>query len=299
MADELYDISWGSVRLWCSSISTVNSRTQVIHALATGDDHPVQDRGAAPRVTRCSLLFDEMPGEARSALARFLEFKAQVDSGEEHVFVHPVDGGYFAKVGEFTYDIDEDENIVNVSCEFIPNQVIAAVLQPGLGTLPGAGFDAVEASAADLLADLEDSNIVSTVPQDAIDAIAGWQEEGITTRDILVSVAELSDSLASLIEDQELEGDLALFDCYRSAIMLGEAIRAAAVGATSETSSIFFLKIATPQSVLALVVRIYGGAEAEDRERQVRALNDIRTPGGLLDSGTELAMPSPTVRRAA
>lgn len=299
MPNEFYEVSWGAVLLWCSTITTENTRTLVVHELASGDDHPVSDRGAAPRKTVCSLLFDDFPGEPDSPLDRFLKFKAQVDSGEELLFTHPIDGGYYAKVGEFTYDIDEDGNITNASAEFVANQPIAAMLQPGSGSAPSSGIDAVAARADELNAELESVDIDSEISLAGIDRDfisdgaalpdAWAANPDVTARDILVDVSRVSDQLSTLTSI--LEDDLALFAAYKGCILYGAAFRAAAIAATSETASTFSIKLGAPTSVLALVTRVYGGAEAEERERQVRSLNDVRTPGGLLSAGTELLMP--------
>jgi hypothetical protein len=299
-AADFFEVSWGNVRLFCSTISTDNSRTQVVHELAAGDEHPVSDRGAAPRRTKCALLFDDFPGESDTPLDRFLKFKAQVDDGAEEVFTHPIDGGYFAKVSEFTYDIDEDSNITNAMAEFIANQPIVATLQPGRGTIPSAGIDAVAARAdelnaelesVDFDADMEAAGLEPTFVSAAALLPEAWSENpDITAREILVDVAAVSNQLSTLAS--LLEDDLELFAAYRATIMFGAAFRDSAISATSETPHVFILKLGSPTSLLALVARTYGGAEAEERERQVRSLNDIRTPGGLLEAGTELVMPA-------
>lgn len=297
MADVLYEISWGAVRLWAARVSTDNSRTQVVHELATGDEHPVSDRGLAPRTTTCELLFDDFPGESRSPLERFLLFKRQVDDGAEEVFTHPIDGGYFAKVSEFTYDLDDDGNIVNASATFIANQPIAATLQPGLApTSPAAGLDAVAARADALNAELESVFIETTFPDRAQEVVAAWSgAEGVPTRDVIVQTADLSTELAELTET--LEADLSLWEAYKAAILLGDAIRAAAIAATRSSPRLFFVRIVAPISLLAFATATYGGAEAEERAQQIRDLNDLRTPGGMIEAGTELVIPAPSLSR--
>lgn len=304
MARDLYEITWGSIRLFCAKVETDNSRTLVVHELAQGDEHPVSDRGAAPRTTRCDLLFDDFPGEPGTPLDRFLKFKAMVDDGVEDVFIHPIDGAYSAKVGDFHYSIDDDTNFVEVTCEFRANDVIAATLRSGLGVVPSIGVDAVAARADELNAALESVDLSPELldvdlPADLITAAAAlpdaWIEGELPTRDILVDVARVTDQLATLTS--LLEDDLALFPAWKAAMLFGAAFRVAAQAATSETASVFVMRVGTPTSVLALVVRVYGGTEADERERQVRSLNDIRTPSGLLEAGTELVMPALTNRQ--
>lgn len=299
MAEDLYQTTWGRIRLWCSSISTNNSRRQVVHELATGDVHPVQDRGLEARRCTLSLLFDEMPTESASAKERFLAFKAQVDRGDEEIFTHPIDGAYLAKVGECDYEIDEDTNIVSARVEFIATAEIEAVSPAGSGTSSAAGGDAVAARADELNAALESVDISSTVTTDAVAAQEVWATaETVPTRQIIADTAAMSDRLASLIDTEGMEDDLALWPAFRAVIMLGDAFRSSALSATSDTPNVFFMRIGATVSLLALCVRIYRGAEAEDRARQVQDLNDLRTPGWI-PAGSELIMPAKSSRRRA
>lgn len=290
---EFYDCTWGSVRLWCASVSTDNSRTKVIHELAEGDEHPVQDRGLGVRKVTCELLFVQMPREPRPPRERFLEFKAQVDGGEDHLFQHPLGETYYAGVEAFTHEIDEDGNLT-ASVTFVKSGEPEAPVQTGAGTTAAAGEDAVATQAAALTAELDEVGISSTTPADAVAAQASWSEsETVPTRQVIVDVARLSDSLATMIEDEGLERDLKLFPAYKASILLGNAIRAAALAALAETPRLTAVRIKHTISLLALCVRIYGGAEAEDRVRQILALNDIRT-AGWLEADTVIMIPIPS-----
>lgn len=299
MAD-YFDITWGRIRLWCSSITTDNSRTQVVHELASGDDHPVQDRGRVPRKATCSLLFIEMPTEVLSFRDRFEEFAAQVDRGDVELFTHPINGSYFVHVENFTYDIDEDGNISNAVAVFIAAAEIQDLYPAQLGSAASTGIDSVGARADALSDALADFEIESTVAEDAKASSAAWiDSDTITTRDITVDISETADAIDALITDAGLQDDLLLWPAYQAAVLLNAAYRSAADAATSETPSIFFMLISTPTSVLALVTRVYGGAESTMRERQFRSLNDMRSPGGLIDSGETVAMPARSSRRQA
>lgn len=281
-SDAFFEATWGRLKLWLSSISTDNSRSLVVHELSSGDVHPVQDRGARIRRSRCDLLFDEMTGEEMSPFDRFVLFKAAVDSGAEAIFNHPIDGSFLAKVGEFTYDIDEHTNIRNVVAEFVAVDEIQAVLIPASGSVSGlAGEGSVTAAADAFDAELEAVDLETDITDDARTVAEEWTEPDVSPRDVIAEVADLSDRIADFIADEELEEDLALFAAYRSAIMLAAAIRAAAIAATSETPAVFPVFVARPVALLALMAKMYGGAKAEERARQVIALNDIRTPGWL------------------
>lgn len=299
--DDFYETTWGSIRLWCSRVHTAGGRTQVIHRIGAGDVHPVSDRGLEPKVCTVALLFDDIPGESLTPLERLRQFKDQIARGEDEMFTHPVDGAFLVKAGKFDYVIDEDSNILEASIEFIQSEEIVGVNPAGLGVSGHTGTDALAATSADLLADLEDSDITSDLPTRAVAMQESWlAAEEVPTRDILVDAAAVSAELAALIEDEGLEDDLAKFGAYRSAMLFGAAFRAAALAASSDVPSIFVMKVRAATSLLALVAKIYGGAEADLRERQVRNLNDLRFTGGLIAAGTELVMPSkPNVFRAA
>jgi len=122
----------------------------------------------------------------------------------------------------------------------------------------------------------------AALDRDARSSVASWaDDEETNTRKIAIDAARLSESIATMIEVGELETELALFPAYKAAIMLGDAIRSAAVAATSETSTVFVMRVMTPVALIALAAKVYGGREAQSRARQIASLNDIRTPGWL------------------
>lgn len=297
-SDAFFEVTWGRLKLWLSSISTDNSRSLVVHELSSGDVHPVQDRGERIRRSRCTLLFDDMTGESMPAFDRFVLFKAAVDSGAEAVFTHPIDGSYMAKVGEFNYDIDEHSIITNVSAEFVAVDEIQAVLIPASGSVSGLASEGSVTAMADALdTELEAVDLDTDITADARTAADAWTDPDVSPREVIASVAELSDRIADFITYEDLEGDLALFDAYRAAVMLAASIRAAAVSATSETPNVFSIFVAKPVVLLALMAKMYGGARAEERARQVIALNDIRTPGWLTPG--QYLMPAKTTSERA
>ena len=128
---------------------------------------------------------------------------------------------------------------------------------------------------------------------DARASVSSWNEEDVPTRKVMIDTARLSDSIATMIEVGGYEHDLQLWPAFRSAIMLGEAIRSAAIAATSETPSVFVMRVQTATALLPLCAKIYGGELAQARARQVALLNDIRTRGWL-DPGDYLMPARPT-----
>lgn len=297
--DALFQTQWGRHKLWIAGISTDNSRTQVVHELTAGDEHPVQDRGLRPRRVRCELLFDEFPEEnTATPTTRFRLFKEDVDAGIEAIFVHPIDGAYLAKVGEFTYDLRSEYEVpMNVSVEFIAIERIEPVSPAGAGTSSAAGEGAVTQASDDLDAALAAVDMESDIPALARTAHASWTSgEEVTAREVFVDNAAISERIAAFIEDEGLEDDLALWDVFTATVLLGDAVRSAAIAATSEVPSVFVVRVQQPIGLLALMARIYGGADAEDRARQAEQLNDIRTVAWL-EPGTDLILPVNRVSR--
>ncbi len=294
---QFYDVTWGAARLWCGRISTTGGRTQVVHELAEGDDHPVQDRGLAVRRVTCEILFVEMPREATPPLERFLAFKRQVDDGERLLFTHPIDGQFYVNVEGFDYDLDEDGNVVGATAVFIRSADAEGPTPAGSGTQPAAGEDAVAASAAEHTTELEAVGMTSDIGERAVAAQESWGDATtVPTRQVIVDVASLSDEISVLLED--LETDLALFAAYKATIFLAASIRAAALAALAETPKVTAIRIGGTVSLLALCVRIYGGSDANDRVRQILALNDIRTPAWLTP-GSVIVIPVPSAARRA
>lgn len=297
--EDFYQAQWGNVRLWCSRIRTSASRAVVVLSPATGDDHFVQDHGAEPIRATCTLLFIEMPSESTGPVERLRAFKAMVAGGAEEVLIHPLDGSMLVKVDrDFAYEIDDSSNVEPVEVTFVQVRPIESVRDASAGTSVRAGSDAVAAAAEDLGTLMDVAGIDSTIATDTAAAIEAWSEaDTIPTRQVLADVAATKNAIEGLIVDEGLEDDLALWDVWVGAITLLAAVRAAAIAATADSASLFFLRIAAPTSVLGLVVRVYGGADAEYYEAQVRALNDLVTVGGLLEVGTELVMPGRTAQR--
>lgn len=283
MIEGLFTVAWGRMTLWCAAVATSRPRNLIVHKMSGGDDHPVDDRGLNELRTRVSLLFDDFDGAPTTPLARFRELEAAHELGNEAMFTHPIKGSFLAKIGDFSYDLVGDYGTPqNVSVEFIPVDTLDTVRPAGFGTSGAVGEGAVNTAADDLDAAFEQAGIEMEDPPTDLgrEAAASWIEgESVPTRQVIVDTADISQRLGILIEEQGLEDDLALWDVYVATIMFGNATRNAAIAATSEVPAVFTLRVRHVVAILPLMAKIYGGAEAEDRARQVEELNDIRTPG--------------------
>lgn len=380
--DPLFMAFWGNIRLFVSSMQWQAGQTQVVHNLASGDIHPVQPRGGQIRTARLQLLFDDFDGASETGIVALRRFEQTL--GERRLFTHPVDGTYYARIGDFEPTIDES-SIVTGMCEFIPDGEVTLISPTGGGMTLAAGEGSVTQAADRLNDDLADLGIgfppesmkrmdfsksislnvdasfsvsasvsasanlsasatasasvsasvsasaqlqasasalafasvyaaalaeaqVTAVAQtsgmgsasafafayasaaldaDARASVAAWNEEETPARRASVDAARLSESISTMIETGELETNLQLWPAYRSAIMLGDSIHGAAVAASSETANLFVMLVQSPTALLPLAARIYGGADAQDRARQIASLNDIKTVGWI-DPGSYL-----------
>lgn len=279
--------TWGRLTLWVAKLEGDGSRSLVVHDPSRGDDHAVDDRGSRAERTRLSLLFDDMTGEAEAPIVRFNRLRSQVKAlssmSTPPIFQHPLGEVFPARVGEFTYAIDEHSNVSDVVIEFYPDGDVQAVSPAGAGVAGISGEGAVSQAADDLDAAVSAAGLDAvTVTADARAAQSSWTAgETVPTRQVLVDTADLTEQLATMIDELGLEDDLELWDVYLATIMLADAVRSAAIAATSEVPSVFVFQVAQPVALFALMALLYGGAEAEDRARQAEELNDIRTPGWL------------------
>lgn len=287
-----YIASFGGIRLWCSRVSTTNGRKLVVHDPARGDEHPLQDRGLETRVTSCTLLFDEMDGETTSPRERFDRFAALVEEGEPQVFTHPLRGSYLARVGRFDHEVDEASNI-SAEVEFFPEDSIPAVTVASAGTSAIAGEDAVAAAADNADAELEAVGMTSSAPGAARLAAETWSDLDTSVREVLVDVAQVTELIGTEIETLGLADRLALWQAYRSMLLLSDAVVAAARAATADVSRTMTVKVGRPVALRTLLATIYGAREVDQRYEQALSLNDISTPGWIA-TGTELRLPQPS-----
>lgn len=136
--------------------------------------------------------------------------------------------------------------------------------------------------------------LFSSVTLDARVSVARWSQVDVTTHDVLIDAARISANLSILID--LLRDDLSLWPAFRATIMLGDSVRAAALAATSETPTVFTMRVRDRTALLPLAARLYGGASAIDRVRQIQSLNAIATPGWL-EPG-DYTMPTPGSKAA-
>lgn len=147
---------WGDIRLWVSSMQWQAGQTQVVHSLASGDIHPVQPRGGQIRTSRLQLLFDDFDGASETGVIALRRFEQSIS--ERRLFTHPIDGTYYARIGDFEPQIDES-SVITAMCEFIPDGEVTLISPTGGGMTIAAGEGSVAQAADKLSSDLAELSI--------------------------------------------------------------------------------------------------------------------------------------------
>lgn len=295
MSAAYYKASFGGLRLWMSKISTDKSRTQVVHDPSAGDQHTVQDRGRVALRTTATLLFDYMIGDNLEPIDRLQTFKSLIDD-KSRMLTHPIEGSFQARVGAFNYDIDEN-GVISAEVGFTAVSDIQPVSLAGAGGIPASGDGAVQAAADTLTAELAAIGQTSTLPQEAAEASDAWNAaDDINPRDVLAQTGSLTSQLGTLATAFQDSADT--WAAFKATVLLSDAVLAAALAVTADTSQTFSLLVGTTIALRALVASIYGADEADQRYQQAMALNDIPSPAWL-EPGTQLTLPTPTARARA
>lgn len=293
MADsQFYRSSFGGVDVWISQIQTDKSRRQVVHDLSDGDGAVIEDKGRKAVVSRVSLLFDWMIGDATAPLDRLRAFAELVDD-KPRMFSHPIEGTFLARVSDFTHTFDST-SVLTGECTITQIEEPVAVTPAGPGGIPDTGVGAVGSTAAALTVELDELGISSTLPTDALAAVDGWAAaDGINPRDVLTQTGSLTSRLGELADS--LQSDLDTWQAFKAVIALADAVRGAAESATADTAQTMTVRIGAPIALRTLVAMTYGADEADVRYTQVMQLNDVENPASLA-TGTELVMPQPNPR---
>jgi hypothetical protein len=293
MADAFFDTAWGPIRLYCSELRTTGGRSIVTHKPSSGNVYETQDRGREQQNTEADLLFDQMEGETLSGLERFRIFERAVELGETHVFTHPMKGSYRAKVGRFDHVLKDGS--ITASVEFVPEGRIPAVTIASRGTSVIAGADAIAGAANQVQLELQRVGMVSAVLDVARAAADAWQDVNVTARRVLVDVGQLQDSIRDEIDQLGLGDSLALWQAYRSMLLLADAVVNTGRLATAELERIITVRTGREISLRALLASIFGARDVDHYYELTLSLNDIRTPGWV-PIGTLLRLPAPTLQ---
>lgn len=293
---QFYRASFGTVRMWCSKITTERARTIVVHEPARGDEHVVVDRGAGLVVMRGTLLFPHIPGDTLSPKDRLEEFRGLAD-GKAKILTHPTSGSYEAYLGTFTEDIDDSGNLT-AEVEFMAAGAVRDAIPAGASAIPASGQGLVDAAADAFSAELdevgEDNLDYVGLGDDAKAAADAWvANPDVSQRDVTAQMGLLSGRLGSAAS--EYTSTLDKWQLFKSTVELASALRDAADTVSADTARTFVMMIGSSAPLRAIIADEYGADEADRRLRQAMDLNNLATPG-LLTPGTRLRLPSKTPR---
>lgn len=283
---------YGDQPLLVAKFADAGGRDWVTQSPSRGDEHLVQERGLRQRRTQCEIIFADQAG-AGDYLERWLAFRALAERAAPALFTHPTDGAYLAVVVDLQAEVELPERAVRVSCAFVAAAPPVAVFPVGAGVVPQAGPEAVEVAADQADVALAAVGVSSSTPAACLLAVTAWTSaESPVARAINVEAAALASQLDDLITAEQLATDLDRWEAYRSIVNLRAQVARAAAAVTSDTSTVRQYTVAVAEPLRALVARIFGARDAEQRIEQVQRLNGIRTPG-LVAAGTVLSLPAP------
>jgi hypothetical protein len=300
-ADELFECSWGGLRIDVQTTQDVSGRTLVPFESPGRDGAELRDMGGEPRVTRCRVLFVTTRADD-DPMARFRAFAELVRDGATRTFVHPLTGAYEAKVGEFNFNAEADaRGLVVVDCTFHEDAERPSVFEPGPGAQPQGGLEDVKASAAAVddglleVFEVTGDELTTTVGADAIALAESWEESGdeLTRRDVTQALASFTNKLESEMDRLEVATDIDRWPLVEAFSRLNYSVRKAADTVITDTPQIIEWRPIAPVSLFAFCQRTYGADQAEERADQIERLNDIKNPARI-EPGAVYRVPAPS-----
>lgn len=286
---QLYEASFGGVRIDAQSTSDDLSRALVRYKYPNRNGADVEDMGAEEWVTRCRLIW--FPRDGQDARAAFLEFVDVVNQGKSQIFSHPIFGERRCKVGQFQASAETGtRDTIMADVEFVEDTVDAARVLPGAGAPVGASVQDVSAIAADIDDGLVDVNeglvevgedpISTTAHTNALVAVTSWEESeaSLTERDVRYQAISLANQIQSETDRLELATHLDRYPLVQAFARLHFAIRTAAEAFIQRTPKLFEITVPAPAPLIVIASQTYGADQAADRYEELLELNDVRTP---------------------
>lgn len=294
---EIYECSFGGVRLDVQSLRDDLSRALARHTYPHRDGADTEDMGAEPRVTNCKVIFFPPRGLAdESALERFKAFVRVVNQGEPQTFVHPLLGSYKASVGTCNAEATAGlRDTIMVDVEFVEDAPDSAIFDENPGNPVLSAVDDVKASSAALDKAVDDVNtrkpsapVSTTVGATATTEVSRWGDaDGVTERDVRLAAASLSTTISSETDRLELATNIDRWPLAEALANLHYSVRRAAETFIETTPRIFEITVDKPTPLLTIAANVYGADQAADRYEQLLKLNDVRNPLRI-EAGTVL-----------
>jgi prophage DNA circulation protein len=283
---QLLDAEWAGIPLDILDTSDDFSRTLAQHEYPNVDGASLEDMGAVPRETACTLVF--IPPEV---LTRVAEFLLVVAEGKAYRFTHPLFGTYLARPrGVRVAASGADRDYVTISCTFIEDA------SEGVTFVEIAGEDElanVYAAAAEADAALAAAGTSSTVPTEASELADSWSDSTeLYARQVNLEVAEMANKIQDLADSLELAADVANYPLVRSITRLHNNLRNLAAFYVSTAPKLTTYTVPTDEPLISICQRLYGGADALAKCERLLELNDIPNPG-LVVAGTVITIEVP------
>lgn len=294
-----FEASYGGIRIDIDTLSDEGGRAIAVQELTRGDGAVLQDRGRRLRRTHAQLLFFHLGGDDDHR-ERFLAFKALAEADGPQLLVHPIDGAYEARVDDLRYSLDADNlDAIPVAVTFLEEEtpVGMAINRAGAGVARSAGLAAVEVSAAKLEDELAARGASSDAPAAALAEAQRWATAAtVSAREVSLGLRSVTARIAADVDRLGVATDLEAYPLWQELTRLHDVMVRAAASVTVATSRRFSITVVEATPLRVICARTYGGAEAEDRYRQILELNDLRHPGAV-PGGTVLSAPAPGSER--
>ena len=290
--DLLFTASYAGLEIDIVSTSDDISRTLISHEYPFRDGAVLEDTGAVPRRTDCTIVF--MPTSTRpDMIERFGQFQALINDPDRtpRVFCHPLTGVYDALPENATFDLNaEDRDFITMQVTFVEAGLDPAAFQVRVDLTVGAGVaetaaaetDINDAVAADLtLATIDDSP--DDIAADSLTTAESWRDDPtISQRQINLELNGLSNRINDAVDELELATNLQSYPTLRAFHRLHGAIRRSAEAAIQTAPKLTELTARTTSPLMALLQDFYGGRQAVERFDRVLELNDIPNPAEIL-----------------
>lgn len=284
---DFYETRFGTLRIWCSEVSTTAGNALAIHEPTVGNNYVVQRRGKVVQRATAELLFDDIYSDPMDPQERLNQFKALAAAPRAYIFAHPIEGSYLARVESFEHRVDS-KGVISGTATFIPSADVDAVLPAGGIAIPPTGASAVASAAAEHNEALAAAGLSNTLGAKAEAAAEAWATTTTTPREVLATTSTLTSDIGDAAATYD--DDLELWEAQRTAYLLADSVRLAADAATADSAATFAIKLGTAQSLRPLLANIFGADVAEGMYYTAMGLNDLDNPA-TIPAGSELILP--------
>ncbi len=267
-------------------------RDLAVHEPVYGDGGMALDRG--PRLRRTRLRIEWLARDsADDVLARRNEFLSVVD-GQRHLYQSPLDGTWFAVVNDVHHSLEAGIATSDVDLMEDQRDQSNDVVSSAAGVLARAGAQSVSVAAIEVSALLAEMGEPVAVADNAVSLAESWelatQADTLSARDVYADLQAQTTAIDGEARRLNVSENLDRYRLHIALYILSHELRRAAETATADTAHTFEVRVLETTSLLALCDAIYGGSNAIDRYRQVRALQRIDTPLAI-PAGTVLLAP--------